>query len=569
MDTNLDPEQLCPIIPDFSRADSERKLVLVPYRLSELSRRDLLIRGGQGGAAVFGLSALLAACGGSSSGSSSSSSSVSSSASSASGTPKKGGDLVFARSVAPTTLDPANTIIAGDIYTLNQIFEPLFITNPNGTLAPWLAKSFTTSSNHLTWTFNLRPGVKFSDGKALTADDVVFSIKREAANSDGPLSFLDFAIKSVTAKGSSTVVVKLSAPWAPFESDMSVFANAILPANFGGKSEKAFFESPVGTGPFTLASWTPDSNLTLKANPGYWQPGKPYVDSVTINYVTDDNQRVLQVTSGQAQIADSVPPANVSQLKSNSAVTVSLFPAWQVDLLVFNEQVAYFKDVHVRRAITYAINRPGLVQAASFGTARPGGSFFPPSLEFYDATTPALAYSVTNAKAELAKSAYPHGFSTKLLVSAGDQTYAEFAQIIQSDLAKIGIKVSITTLDHAAFETTFQKYDYDMFIDYAINDISDPDEMASFETDYKSGGSKSYWSSYDNPKVIALVHQAEAEFDPTKRKALYAQIQSLVAQDAPFVALDYPPYIYATSKKLNGFAVNPGGAYRLADVWLD
>jgi hypothetical protein len=257
----------------------------MPYRLSELSRRDLLIRGGQGGAAVFGLSALLAACGGSSS-SSNSSSASSSSTSSASGTPKKGGDLVFARSVAPTTLDPANTIIAGDIYTLNQIFEPLFITNPNGTLAPWLAKSFTTSSNHLTWTFNLRPGVKFSDGKPLTADDVVFSIKREAANSDGPLSFLDFAIKSVTAKGSSTVVIKLKTPWAPFESDMSVFANAILPANFGGKSEKAFFESPIGTGPFTLASWTPDSNLTLKANPSYWQPGKPYVDSVTINYVT-------------------------------------------------------------------------------------------------------------------------------------------------------------------------------------------------------------------------------------------------------------------------------------------
>jgi peptide/nickel transport system substrate-binding protein len=92
--------------------------------------------------------------------------------------------------------------------------------------------------------------------------------------------------------------------------------------------------------------------------------------------------------------------------------------------------------------------------------------------------------------------------------------------------------------------------------------------MASFETDYKSGGSKSYWSSYDNPKVISLVHQAEAEFDPTKRKALYAQIQSLVAQDAPFVALDYPPYIYAFSSKVQGFNVNPGGAYRLEDVWL-
>jgi peptide/nickel transport system substrate-binding protein len=529
-------------------------------RPTSLTRRDLLIRGSQGGAAVFGLGAILAACGGSSS---------SRSSTAAAGTPKKGGTLVFARSVAPTTLDPANTIIAGDIYTLDQIFEPLVITQPNGTLTPWLAKSYTISHDHLTWTFHLRPGVKFSDGKPLTADDVVFSIKRSAANANGPLSFLDFAIKSVTAKGADTVVIKLKTPWAPFLSDISVFANSIVPANFGGKSEKAFFQSPIGTGPFTLSSWTPDSNLTLKANPNYWQPGKPYVDSVVINYVTDDNQRVLQVTSGQAQIADSIPPANVAQLKSNSAVHVDEFGAWQVDLLVFNEQVKYFKDRNVRRAITYAINRPGLVQAASFGTAKSGGSFFPPSLEYYDPNTPVLAYNVETAKAELAKSAYPHGFNTKLLVSAGDQTYAEFAQLIQSDLSKIGIKVSITTLDHAAFESTFQKYNYDMFIDYAINDISDPDEMASFETDYKSGGSKSYWSSYDNPQVIALVHKAEAEFDPTKRKQLYSQIQALVAQDAPFVPLDYPPYIYATSTKVNGFAVNPGGAYRLEDVWLD
>jgi peptide/nickel transport system substrate-binding protein len=533
-----------------------------------LNRRDLLIRGGQGGAAALGLGALLAACGGSSS-SNSSGAATSSSSSTSSGTPKKGGNLVFARSVAPTTLDPANTIIAGDIYTLNQVFEPLFITNPNGSLVPWLAQSYTTSKDHLTWTFHLRKGVTFSDGKPLTADDVVFSIKREAANSDGPLSFLDFAIKSIKAQGTDTVVFKLKLPWAPFLSDISVFANAIVPANFGGKSAKAFFQSPVGTGAFLIPSWTPDSNLTLKANPNYWQKGKPYVDSATINYVTDDNQRVLQVTSGQAQIADSIPPANVSQLKSNGAVNVEQFPAWQVDLLVFNEQVKYFKDVHVRRAITYAINRPALVQAASFGTSRPGNSFFPPSLEFFDADTPTLAYNPTTAKSELAKSAYPHGFSTKLLVSGGDQTYAEFAQIIQQDLSKIGIKVQITTLDHAAFESTFQKYDYDMFIDYAINDISDPDEMASFETDYKSGGSHSYWSSYNDPKVIALVHQAEAEFDVTKRKQLYAQIQGLVAQAAPFVPLDYPPYIYATSKKVNGFAVNPGGAYRLADVWLD
>jgi peptide/nickel transport system substrate-binding protein len=284
--------------------------------------------------------------------------------------------------------------------------------------------------------------------------------------------------------------------------------------------------------------------------------------------VDNDNQRVLQIQGGQAEIIDLVPPAEVSSLKATSGLSVELFPAWQVDLLVLNERLPQFLDRHVRRAITYAIDRPALVHAASFGTAKPGGSFFPPSLQYYSASTPVLEFSLAAAKAELAKSKFPNGFKTNLLIDGGVQKWVTFAEIIKAQLQPIGIDVTITPLDHSAFEATFRKYDYDMFIDYAINDISDPDEMASFEIDVKEGGSESYWSNYDNPAAINLVHEAEAEYDPTKRASLYAQIQEIVAEDAPFVALDYPPYIYAQSAKVQGFAVNPGGAYRLEDVWL-
>jgi peptide/nickel transport system substrate-binding protein len=484
-------------------------------------------------------------------------------------TPKPGGTLQFARSIGPTTLDPANTIIAGDIYTLDKIFEPLYVTNPAGQLVPWLATSYSVSNDNRTFTFALRPGVTFSNGKALVAEDVIFSINRARTDAAGPLSFLDYAITDIKAKGNDTVVFQLSQPWAPFLSDLSVFANAIYPANFGGKTAKEFFAAPIGTGPFTLGSFTPDaSSLTLKRNPSYWQKGKPYLDAVEFLYVDNDNQRVLQIQGGQVDIIDTVPPANVSSLKASSNLSVDLFPAWQVDLLVMNERLPQFADRHVRRAITYAIDRPALVHAASFGTAKPGGSFFPPSLEYYSASTPVLEFSLSQAKAELAQSKFPKGFSTKLLIDGGVQKWVTFAQIIKAQLQAINIDVDITPLDHSAFESTFQKYDYDMFIDYAINDISDPDEMASFEVDVKNGGSESYWSNYDNPKAIALVHEAEAEYNSAKRAALYAQIQSIVAEDAPFVALDYPPYIYAVSDRVNGFAVNPGGAYRLEDVWL-
>ena len=487
----------------------------------------------------------------------------------ASATAKRGGTLHFARSVAPTTLDPANTIIAGDIYTLDKIMEPLYVTNPAGQLVPWLATGYTVSSDKKTFTFALRPGVRFSNGKPLTPADVVFSVNRARKDSAGPLSFLDYAITDISAKGSDSVVFQLSQPWAPFLSDLSVFANAILPAGFGGQTEKEFFNAPIGTGPFTLDGFTPDAtSLTLKANAHYWQAGKPYLDAVEFVYVDSDNQRVLQIQGGQADIIDNVPPAEVAALQGSSNLGVELFPAWQVDLLVMNEKLPQFADRHVRRAITYAINRPALVHAASFGTAKPGGSFFPPSLQYYSPSTPVLAFSLAQAKAELAQSKFPQGFSTKLLIDGGVQKWVTFAQIIKAQLQPIGIDVEITALDHSAFESTFQKYDYDMFIDYAINDISDPDEMASFEVDVKNGGSESYWSNYDNPAAITLVHKAEGEYDETKRAALYAQIQEIVAEDAPFVALDYPPYIYAVSNQVNGFAVNPGGAYRLEDVWL-
>ena len=486
----------------------------------------------------------------------------------AAASPKRGGTLLFARSVAPTQLDPANSIVEGDVYTLDKIFEPLFITTPAGQLQPWLAQSYTTSKDGLTWTFTLRPGVRFSDGTPVTAKDVVFSINRAATDKNGPLSFLDASIKTIKASGTNRVVFTLTAPWAPFLSDISVFANAIVPANFGGKSAKAFFAKPVGTGPFVLNSWTPDSNLTLKRNPNYWRTGRPYLDAVQINYVADDNQRVLQLQSGQAQVIDAVPPGNVASLKGASAVRVELFPSWQVDLLVFNEKLPQYADRHVRRAITYAIDRNALVKATSFGTAIAGGSFMPPSLQYYSAATPVLAHSLSAAKAELAKSKYPHGFKTKLLVPGGVAEYAQFAQIIQQALAPLGIVVTIDSPDHASFEQQFQAFNFDMFIDSATNDISDPDEMASFNLDYKSGGSSSFWSSYNNPAVIKLVHQAEAELSGSKRAGLYAQIQAIVAGDAPFVPLDYPPNIYATSTKVNGFAVNPGGAYRLENVWL-
>jgi len=479
----------------------------------------------------------------------------------------RGGTLTFGRTTGPTQFDPANSIVGGDVYTLDKIFEPLYITNPAGKLIPWLATGHTVSSDRLTWTFQLRNGVKFSDGKPVTPDDVMFSILRTAHDKTGPLSFLDTAIKDISAKGSSAVVFQLSEPWAPFLSDASCFCNSILPANFGGESPASFFAHPVGTGPFLLQSFVKGAGATLLRNPHYWQGGKPYLDKIVFSYIPSDSSRLLQLKSGEIDVMSTVAPADVASLRSDPSLAVKLFPSWALDLLFFNEKVPQFKDRNVRRAIAHAINVHALTRATTFGTAQPGRSFFPPSLQ-YHANVPTLQYNVRAAKASLAKSAYHKGFSTELLISTGNQTWAEAAQIIQQDLKAIKIDVSIKSLDNASYTAAFSAFNYQMMINTATNDISDPDEMASFQVDVQRGGSHSFWTDYNDPKAISLVREAEHTFSSAKRATLYREIQAIVAQDAPYVPLYYSPNIYAWSRKVHGFAVNPGGAYRLEDVWL-
>ena len=235
-----------------------------------------------------------------------------------------------------------------------------------------------------------------------------------------------------------------------------------------------------------------------------------------------------------------------------------------------NEKLPQFADRHVRRAITYAIDRPALVAR---GQLRDGGSPGARSSRRASSTTPPARPSwptaCQKAKAELAKSKFPKGFSTKLLIDGGVQKWNTFAQIIKAQLQPLGINVDITPLDHSAFEATFQKLRLRHVHRLRHQRHQRPGRDGLVRGRRQERRVPVVLVELRRPEpLIALVHQAEAEYNSSKRAALYAQIQEIVAEDAPFVALDYPPYIYAVSKQVNGFAVNPGGAYRLENVWL-
>jgi len=504
--------------------------------------------------------AALAGCGGSSG-------SSSGTAAAASGAPVRGGDLVIARTADSQSMNNTTVFDNESIWIFEQIFQTLYTVTPNGKgVQPMLATSYKVSADKKTYTFTLRSGVKFSTGQPMTSADVKFSIDQASAAAKG-WGYINTAIKSVAAPTPSTVVITLKYPWAPLLADLSLFSNGIVPANYGGKTETQFYNAPVGTGPFKWDYWHKGSALKLVRNPNYWEKGKPYLNSVTWTDVPSDNTRELQLKGGQAQVDEFPAWSTVGSLKTTPSVTMNLFNSTRTDYLAFNETRKPFQDVHVRRAISLAVNRAALVKAVLFGNGKPANSLFPPQVPYYQAATPGLQYNLAQAKQEMAKSSVPQGFSTTILVSSGFSDYLTIATILQSELKPLGINLKIQQLDPNTANTNQQSLKYDMTLTYWTMDIPDPDELATFGVDPNSGA-KSFFTAYNNPTVVKATHDAEQTLSTSARQDLYNTVQSGSAADAFMAFLYYSPYAYATSSSVHGFYVTPLGNYHMENVWL-
>ncbi len=509
---------------------------------------------------------VLAACG-SSGGSGGSTSSGSTSGGTSAGTPVHGGKLTFAAVQDAQSMNKSTVFDNNSIWIFEQIFQQLYTVSANGkSVVPQLATGYTVSPNKKTYTFTLRQGVKFSNGQPMTSKDVKFSIDQTTKASQG-WGFINTAIKSTSAPSPNTFVVHLKYPWAPLLADLSIFANGIIPDNYAGKSETAFYNAPIGTGPFKWDVWHKGQSLTLVKNPLYWQKGLPYLDSITWTDVANDNTRQQQLQGGQAQIDQFPAWSTVTNLQSTQGVHMNLFNSTQTNYLAFNETRKPFQDVHVRRAISLAINRAALVKAVLFGHGKPANSLFPPQVPYYDPNTPGYQYNLAEAKKEMAQSSVPHGFSTTIVIPSGNSDYLTISTILQSELKPLGINVKINQLDPNTENTQTQNLNYDMTLTLWTMDISDPDELATFAVDPKSGA-KSFFTMYNNPTVVNAAHAAERTLVTAKRQQLYNTLQTGAAKDAFMAFLYYSPYPYATTTNVHGFYVTPLGNMHMENVWL-
>ena len=466
----------------------------------------------------------------------------------------EGGDLVVARALDVQSLDSDAIATSRQGWeTYNLIAQPLYTGDDKGALQPLVAESHTVGADKLTWTFALREGVKFSNGDPVTSADVKFTL--EHAQKGALQGAVYQAITSITTPDPRTVVLKTATPNSGLLSDLTGYAVAIIPKDFAGMSEKEFWRDPVGSGPFMVDSWQQGKEIKLVPNPEYWGD-EPRVRSISFRPVSDENTRMLQLQNGEADLVEDVPYAQIATVKANPDLRLTELPYPTSIFLTLNTAKPPFDDRHARRAVSLAIDRAKVLQAALLGYGKPAGSFIDRSSLGGYAPKFGLTHDLTAAKRELAASATPEGFSFEILYPASGSDLTSAVQVIQANLAELGITVKLNGTDQ---DTIFAKRKSGKWDASTATIISGGDAGSTLQYYASTSGFNS--ASELIPSVEAGWKKSQLNFEPGGRLAIYRDLLTTIAEDAPQIGLYSPPRLYASQAGVRSIvAVDTTGA---------
>ncbi len=488
--------------------------------------------------------------------------------------PVAGGTLVYSRQLETVTLNPREIKNGnGDIFAQEMLFSGIVKNDPNGTdkVVPALAESWDISKDGLTYTFHLRKGLKYSDGSPVSAEDVAWNLE-QFADPEVNVSLAGVAegMESAKATNDTTVVVKLEHPVAAFLYNLAIFPAFIVDKAKLEKEGPAFWKHPVGTGPFKLKEFAGGSHITFEKNPYYYEKGKPYLDSMRWNFVPNSNTRVLALKSGEAQMIDGVPFAQVESLQGESGITIQQVELPQAVLMITNTQVKALNDVHVRRALSLAINRPQLNETVFRGTGTVPNSVIQNfELDASDQEVPPFEFNVEKAKEEMAKSKFAKGFTVSLQYPAGFDYFKQMSLLIQQELGEIGVTVKLEELEAATIAEKWLEGEFELTFPFTgtTSDVPVPDEYASFfalpaaELD----GFKSFWT---NKEAEGLVEKFISSTNESSRRAEWKVIQELFNEEMPSLNVMDFPLINGHQSTVCGTKANGLGVDQMQETWI-
>jgi peptide/nickel transport system substrate-binding protein len=501
--------------------------------------------------------------------------------------PVDGGTLVFGRGHDSVRLDPGHETDGESFKVMDNLFENLTAFADTTTeIVPELAYRWDIAPDGLTYTFHLRPGVKFHDGTPLNAEAVLFSLDRQRDKKPphpfhsigGPYAYwqsmsMDDIVKDIQAADDSTVVFTLKRRNAPFLANLAMgFAGIVSPTALKKYGED-FFKHPSGTGPFRFVEWVNDDRIVLERNPDYWGP-KPHLDQVVFKPIPENTVRYLALEDGSIQGMDGINTELAKRLATSRAFDLLMQPGMNVGYLAMNMDKEPFEKPEVRLAINYAINREQIVRSLYGGFGTPAVNPMPPTLWGYNKSITGYPYDPAKAKELLAKAGLPNGFKTVLWAMNGPRPYMpdplKIAEAIQSDLKAVGIDASIKTLEWGSYLDATQHGKHEMCLMGWTGDNGDPDNflyvLLSKESTKLPAQNLAF---YRSDAVQNLLVKAEEETDQAGRTALYEQAQQIIHDDAPWVPLAHMTQLIAFQKRVHGFPLNPTGKIRFRSVWIE
>ena len=490
---------------------------------------------------------------------------------------KQGGEMTVTFKDDLITLDPAIGYDWKNWSVIKSVFDGLMDYKPGTTeLVPDLAESFAVSDDGLTYTFKLRHGVKFHNGREMTAADVKYSLERTcnpATQSPGAgyygalEGFDDFQagkakeLSGVQTPDDYTVTIKLSRPDSTLLHLMALNFSFVVPKEVVEAEGPDFGHKPVGTGGYKVSEWTSGQSIVLDRNTDYFKQGRPYLDKITFQIGQEPVVNLLRLQKGEIDIpGDGVPPAKFTEVMNDPTWKENVIVAEQLHTghVTMNVNIKPFDNVAVRQAVNMAINKDRIVQIIN-NRAVPANQPLPPAMPGYDKGFKGYTYDVEGAKAKLKEAGLEGGFETDLFVANTDPQ-PRIAQAIQQDLAAIGIKANLQNLDQGNVIAAGGKKDgAPMIWSGGMAWIADfPDPSNFYTVILGCGGAVEggwNWAWYCNPDLDKRAEEANAMTNPAdadKRAAAWGKIFTDLMADAPWAPVFNEKAYIIHSKRIDG-----------------
>ena len=486
--------------------------------------------------------------------------------------PANARDISIGLQAAITSMDPHYHNIGPNNSTLRHVFESLVNTDENQKLTPALATSWK-SIDDTTWEFKLRKNVRWHDGTPFTADDVVFTLRRVPNVPNSPSSFATFTkpIIDVKVVDAHTLIFKTATPHVLLPSDLS--AVRIVSRLHGEKATTGDYNSgkaAIGTGPYKFVEYIPNQRLVVKANYGYWGGEEPW-DKVTFKMLTNPAARVAALLSGDVEMIETVPTADIAKLEknpkfalsnkvSNRVIYVHLnqhqdkAPAFLTDKAGKPLEKNPFKDVRVRRALSMAINRDAMVSRVMEGKGVAASQLVDVSFYGSSKKLKPMKYDPEGAKKLLAEAGYPNGFA--MTIHGPNNRYINdvaIAQTLAQFYSRIGIDAKVDTMPSSVYFTRASKLEFSyMVLGWASESGEQGSPLRSLLATYDpaNGMGVTNRGRYSNPVFDKALNEALVTMDNKKREGMIQKAAEIAMDDVALIPLHYEVSTWATTKAL-------------------